>query len=499
MENSNWRDEVVGALYSIYQGEDLTHGLDHAFEVEKLVIKIAEETDLCDHDQNIMVLQAAALLHDTGYTRADENWSIGKVEHIRESIIISIEILSRISPFKEEPSLLQAVCYLIFKHDDTNYSFPIQQNGYSKLSEPHKFEKLFDWSTISCIDSESLLLMIKILREADALLGTGDEGAIRTWTYSLNRSLPPVSNGSPLSSFAWEESAMGNVRLAAKRALVDAKTHFGRTIATNGYRKTEEFIANICERNGITYESEPGLETGGIDKLETEPNKECHVLGYRNWSSLVNTLRCSPLQGDHTLLPYAGANINSRLIPIDNISPLSRYVLRIQTQFHQKIFQSLFNNYALDIFNLSGIIEFNLDGKLIKLSPPIVEHYQEERGELTGDIFALVDGLHRCYTARKLGLTHIRVVLISDIAPQFPLVPLPLHWSDVSIVDEVPPLSKKRKFRFETIQDLMFHFDRYPKVYSNSPLPSDKDNAKYYTYRDLSTIGSDGIRMVTKK
>lgn len=495
MENIKWRDEVMQALYASYKGENFTHGIEHALAVENMVINMAEGLD--ENIIDLTVLRTAALLHDIGYTREVKNWSVGKVEHIRESINLSKEILSSIPPFRQDKSLLQAVCFLILRHDDTNYSIPIKQNGNGLLLNPEKFEKLIDWPALAQFSHVSLEKMVDFLREADALMATGNVGAARTWEYSINRSLPPVAPANPSNSFMWEESAIGNVRLGAKRALLDSRTKEGRRQAADGYFQVEEFIRKECRRNGIPYEPEPSFMESKWDSQAFGPVSDCNLTSYKDWNHLVNYLRRVSLRGDPTLFPYASAEISSKLISIETLNPLSFYVLKSQIEFQQHIHQSLMNKYALDIFNLSGVIEFNLDKLPITLAPPIVERYKETTGKIKGHIYALVDGLHRCYTAKQLGLKSIRVILITNVAPQFPLVPLPLAWEQIKPVSKVPEISQKRIFRYNTAQDLQHLFEGYTEVYTNREIsdnPKSSKFYKYYTFRDLSVIGSDGVR-----
>lgn len=493
MNMPEWRRLILEKLASLYLVDDRAHGIDHAYETERLVIEIAAREEYTELDIDLTILRAAALLHDAGYTRADSTWSPGKVEHVREGVRIAQELLSGVAPFGENQQMLEIVCYLVLHHDDTNYSFPIKKNGYNIVCSPQDYEDQFNWSSLPDQSDVSLKAMVSILREADALLGAGESGALRTWEYSIHRRLPPVTYGNPLNAWAWEESALGNVRLAAKRALLDARTKEGWNGAVERYHESESFVAKLCQRNGIQYDPESGCID--LDTIKRNaPSGGCRLTRFEEWATLQNTLARTPLNGDRSLFPYAGAHIESRLLPLKDLSPLSRYVLKPQIELHKVIREALFANYALDVFDLAGIAEFTLPDRQIRIAPPIIECYQETQGSIKGIIWGLVDGLHRCCAARELGITHIRVVVISNIAPQFPLVPLPVQWQDVESVTQVPP--QKRTFRFENGRDLQERlFNVYPSVYHDSPRPKSEEDAKYYLYRDLSALGSKGIRM----
>jgi hypothetical protein len=129
------------------------------------------------------------------------------------------------------------------------------------------------------------------------------------------------------------------------------------------------------------------------------------------------------------------------------------------------------------------------------MAPPVIARYVETMGDIKGEVWGLVDGLHRCTAAREMGISHIRAVVLSEIPPQFPLVPLPLEWRDVRVVTDVPKLYEKRKFRFEDTGSLEAFLSDFPATYADSPRPVDDRTAKYYHFWDFSALGSSGIRM----
>jgi hypothetical protein len=187
--------------------------------------------------------------------------------------------------------------------------------------------------------------------------------------------------------------------------------------------------------------------------------------------------------------------IQSLLVPLDALAPLSLYALRSQVELHKFIQPALLRSHALDIFDLSGIVEFDLGDRFIRMAPPIVARYLETKGDVKGEVWGLVDGLHRCTAAREMGVSHIRAVVLSEIPPQFPLVPLPLEWRDVRVVTDVPKLYEKRKFRFEDTGSLEAFLSDFPATYADSPRPVDDRTAKYYHFWEFSALGSSGIRM----
>jgi hypothetical protein len=480
-------------LRETYTREDSAHGIDHVIETEKMASNIARQSRWAHSEFGLLALRAAALLHDVGYTQADATWSKGRVEHVRESVRLARDILRATRPFSEDEALLQTVCYLILHHDDTNYSFPINQGSYGVVMTPEQFAPLFDWSQLLASQSSMRDELLVILREADGLLSSGAAGFVRTKDYSHTRSLPLFADGNPLNAWMWEESVIGNTRLAAKRALIDARSREGRLTAIERYQEVESLVGELCRHENVVYEDSPSIQCLGLDVIGTA-RERCVLRGYDSWIQLDQAIRRAPLLGDRSLLPYMTARIESQVICIQDIAPLSKYALSGLIELHKRIHEVLFRSYGLDFLDLAGVIEFEWGDQVIRLGPPIVERYIERQGNMVGDTWALVDGLHRCLAAQQIGLSHLRVAVLSDVPASYPLVPLPLSWNEVNIVGEVPSLGEKRRFRFSNRGDLRVLFDSYPDVYSNSPRPRTDEEAKYYTYRDYSELGSSGIR-----
>lgn len=197
-------------------------------------------------------------------------------------------------------------------------------------------------------------------------------------------------------------------------------------------------------------------------------------------------MKWTRLNGDPLQFPYADARIENQLVDIDRLSPLSLYVVTDQLRLHEQLRTSYLTNYALDLLELSGIVHVRRGTDVFRIAPPIVEVYTETEGDINGEIWALVDGLHRCMLARKLGLACIRAVVIFNVPKRFPLVPLPLSWEEVGARADVPEPIAKRKFRYPSLGS-------FPEIPWSS-VKITKDNYLYFFYRDLSPLGSSGIR-----
>lgn len=476
-----WREILIEKVSVYYRPEDKTHGLGHAKDVEKLSLEIAQEPEYKDMDLDLGVLKAMSLLHDTGYSQQKSHWQEDKREHIEASVRIAAEILPQIPGFSDNQERMTRVLWGVLNHDNKNYLFPSKgRGGVPALTREHVEESEGRFS------DESTKALLDILNEADSRLATGTYGAKRTLNFNLKQEVPLFSRGDPLRGWMWGESAVGSVRLAAKRALLDAKTKVGKEFARKGYLEAEELIKKECLRSGIEYTPELDL-----DELEKYQNKEIEgeleIVRIHPWEELEGKLRQVSLKGDSTLFPYVASSIESRLFKLDDVSPLSYYTLSRQLDLTERLRELFLKEYALDLFDLSGIVEFRLNGQNHKISPPLVELSKPD-----GNTDLLVDGGHRWSVARRLGKDQVRCIYISGIPEKFPLIPLPLEWSSVAVLDEVPEEGQKRDFRFPTLES-------FPDISGYSDVKVDNTNFRYYFYRDLSPFGSSGVREAGKK
>lgn len=469
-----------------YPPEEKIHGFAHAKEVERLVLEISQGHEFSQLSLDLDVLSVAALFHDTGYSQKKEDWSVDQREHVRESMSIAQEVLGKISSFSEKPQKIAQVLYLISNHDNTNYLFPIKgRGGRPAITKEWVAEAERGWDGGNLRDGE-FTAMLAILKEADSRLGTGTEGAQRTLKLNLNQGVPLFARGDPLRAWMWGESAVGSVRLAAKRALLDARTKKGKEIAWRSYLEAEALIKRECDRNGVSYQPELGLEELRLIKKE-EISGFIEIIRVYPWEELEGILRQVKLKGDPTLFPYVTARIESQAFRIEEVYPLSLYVLSDSVQLHRELRELFLANYALDLLDLSGIIEFRTEEGEHLISPPLVEISKPD-----GDKPLLVDGINRFLLAREVGVPRVRSIVIAGVPDHFPLVPLPSRWDEVCVHETVPPEIEKRRFRFPDL-------DLFPDISWFSEVEVTGENSRYFFYRDLSPLGSSGIRKPGKE
>jgi hypothetical protein len=467
---------------------DNYHGSKHVQKVEENVIFICDHLDIQVSNVEKLLLCTAALLHDVGFAAYSPSWSQDRREHVNASLDFTMDNLTKVPIFSLNPAFLPIVCYLIAHHDDRNFKYPSAvREGKVEAVVLGRYTSYLDEFelSLSLEQKQRLQFLLDVLAVADALTATGEEGAKRTFGYSRERGLLTFAPGNRLNAWCWEESAVGNVRLAAKGSLTSAFSSESKRIAQEGYEAMEHFIKTMCFKNNEIYFPETFTNLGDSDVSLDDPQYKVQLLSYLDWKPLKAKLRNVPLLGDKSLFPYANAQIKAHKYTIRDLRPTSLYVLRSQLERHRKLQVNLQLDYKLSLFDLTGIIEYKQNGDSFLLSPPIVETYYETMEHAM--VTAIVDGLHRIWLARELGLEEIWLIEISTISDKFPLVPLPLNWDEVQLSDTVPSTSDKRRFRFPTIES-------FPNISDITKVPITQENFRYFFYRDLSSLGSSGIR-----
>jgi hypothetical protein len=475
---------LQGLVRKAFVTTDQYHGLTHAQDVEKNVFTICSQPDITVSNLDKLIVRAAALLHDVGYAAYEPGWSKDRREHVQAGLDLVISQLRNTPIFAENPDLNDWVSYLIAYHDDTNYNYPSAVRGGEVtpvvLGDHARRLREFE-QKLTDAERERLNRLLCILREADAMAATNTAGAHRTFNYSVDRGLPVFSEGNPLNAWCWEESAIGNVRVGAKRMLIDSISGQGKRFAREHYNAVEIFVESMCSQHRVPYMS----ETPPVTPIARVSDPQFKITRYQGWTTLEAMLREVAVLGDSNVRPYASATIKPRKVAIRDLRPASYYALRSQIAGHHHMATSLQSEYAFSIFDLTGILDYTQDGTRFRMAPPLVETYHEPTENQT--VSVIVDGLHRVLLARQFGIESIWVMEVSDISPQYPLVPLPLNWDDVELCNSVPPTHAKRKFRFPTLAD-------FPNVSALSDVEITDGNYLYFFYRDLSSLGSDGVR-----
>lgn len=154
------------------------------------------------------------------------------------------------------------------------------------------------------------------------------------------------------------------------------------------------------------------------------------IEGYIPPDDIIEKVRSTTLwQSD--IRPYQHAQVAIKDLSIESFRPLQRYALRGNVAFQAALRAELLEADC-DTLQLNGGVLLNNDGYHATLVPPIIE-----RDENYGD--CLVDGTHRVYMARQIGLQTIRAIHILNVPSEHPLLAFPSDWSDMIEYDTTPP------------------------------------------------------------
>jgi len=472
-----WRGRLVEALTRSFAGRNEADGVGHALEVERAARELLEEPEYRgETGMDIEVLTAGALLHDIGFANRDARWCPDCVEHLDSGVRVGREILAQSQGFEGEPDRAESVLSLIAHHDDTTYAFPSKSRGGAPAAR--------EQAAPLCGPEPELA----VLREADAIEHAGKDQMVDSIKAWQEHGVPWYAQDGPrLASWMWDECVAANIRLSAKRAVLDASTEAGCHRALKAYDRLEAIIESECESSGVTYESEictPRLRQLSVGRLADQCFHLVELVAFHGWGQLEARLRGCPLTGDKAIRPYQVANVRSQLVEIDGLKPLALYVIRRRLGEVLELHDALMTQHCLGLWDMPGCVELRYKSDAIQvIAPPVVEEYVEDKGQFRGErIRGLVDGLHRCFSARESGVRRARALLVSGI--QHPLVPVAVDWGDVSIFD-------KRRYRYESRQQFL---DECADAYSISDSQAAEDDYQYFFYRDLRALGSRGER-----
>jgi len=221
--------------------------------------------------------------------------------------------------------------------------------------------------------------------------------------------------------------------------------------------------------------------------MSATSSKSIQVQQSESLSQVQERLRQVALIGDSTQKPYAAAQISTKIVTPAAVWPLSRYVLSNHLETQRYLHWAFEQEHSIDTFHQEDDalrLVFKLEGEADEwaLVPPIVEESPVDGKPL------LVDGEHRFFLAREMGLP-IRVIWISQVPQQYPVVATPVEWSEVKEFSEVPSLAEKREYRFPSLA-------AFPDITSFSNQKIDQNNFLYFFFRDLSPVCTSGVRRV---
>ncbi len=404
----------------LYPPGEKTHGEDHARQVEHLSLEIAQEREYRGllSDEDSAVLRVAAIFHDSGYPEKRPYWSGMQLEHVFEGARKTKMFLVRDNCWYQRPDLIEKAVFLVLNHDNTSFSFPgyrlvefveqgrsLDLSGRPELS-PGTILRLpeTNWfDRIRLMNDQKIAILLKILREADSRLGTGRNGAERTYNFSLSRNVPRAVNEGGILGVGigmWQESALGNVLLAANRALLDASTKTGQSIAWKGYLEAIGFINEILMK-----------ENGQVTLPLREEDAE-YIWKNINGGRMIGEVRIREAIAVNKISVLS--QISSRIaLRISNPEEIPTDGSVVNTGPLKYLREALLTNYAFDpLTQLGGYLRCLVidedpvlgdDEKEILLKPPVVTG-NKQKG------YSLQDGQEFIELARSLKITQIKVL-----------------------------------------------------------------------------------------
>lgn len=135
--------------------------------------------------------------------------------------------------------------------------------------------------------------------------------------------------------------------------------------------------------------------------------------------------------------------------PVSELVPPQRYVLNGTVQTILDLYKT-FKPLGVDIFALRGALLFWTDetdpwGPPIPFLPPIVEESTERNDRV---VKLVGDGMHRVFTARKLGRDP-NVIFVSNLPKEYPYYAYGFQggWDEVREFDELPDVFQKKDYR----------------------------------------------------
>jgi len=438
-----------------------------------------KEHDAIDADE-VFAICAAALFHDSGRYDKEGNYQpseeFNHTERGKELLQIALQSVYLTLPLGSK--LIDEVLNIIEHHEDITLRYPFATNNgkrvtYSEAPRSERSKLLFLFQTADSL-VHAQISEIKISENEWTGLG-----------------IPFASNSpTPLSTWQWHESVAGNIRLIAKRAIASSVTPKAIKLANEAYVSIENYLNDKCRENNISYEEEvcsPRMREDSLGRLSIAESSQFQFVDFSNWSKLEDELRRVTLQAAPRFFPYQRANASLKVIRLDDLSPMSLYVIKKRIEESIELHDAMMIHLGVGLWDMPGLITFQYktEGQQ-KIAPPLVEAYTEQDCGKPFEVLGLVDGLHRCTAAKHLGLKEIKAIFLSKV--DAPLVPLPVKWSEITQYSSTDSLRKeqKRRYRYNSVSEI-------PIETRKRYLPSE-ENLDYFFYRDLKPLGSLGKR-----
>lgn len=455
-------------LAKVFLGEG-AHGQEHAEMTLNLCNQIWQEPEYRGivTEEDLMIVTAAAIFHDVGYSQRRIYWSGIQEEHSYESAIIAHESLPSIPWFAEDSRRTLTAALLIANHDNTNYLFPAyeifeaaRKNQYIEpVGRPSLWPETiinFRWidgqgkeqivKANDVLPREKFIPLLHILQEADSRQA---DIVQRTMNFSISRKIPITSNDGGIPGIGmpmWQFSGLANVLLALYRGLIDAYSKTGQEAAWRNFEEGRDFIKKILEEDRETQLARltPDGQEYYLGSFPPDFDNVGEILRFSDafliWDrgsdfskyglyDKVYIESAAVLAGTQPLLKERlgkkVASIASRLVKVADID-CQDYQVRdksgIDIETLDELRKVLIARYAWDIFTItSGILTvktFEPDPELgdrtnsYTLVPPVLHAREGILQGIRHPPYQLLDGLEWVNCARILGLEEMRVLFV---------------------------------------------------------------------------------------
>ncbi len=441
-----------------YLQTEASHGLTHATETANLTFHIAQEPEYSGHitTDELKMLRHAGFLHDIGYKDARPYWSGTQEEHPTESALNALNILKDMAFYREKPERLGQVLWLIYNHDNTNYTFPafwLFEQPFLGRSAPHIavprslpgttrslppiFEKVLGENYVPNVRTldNHLIDLLQVLQEADSRLGDAE----RTLAFCDTRSVPRFSNEGGVKGIGplwWQGSAAANIILALNRALLDAHTRSGQTVARKIYGEGFAFVRELYDEqleNPSFCKPESGVQTIAQlrpDDLSLIFNRSRRV----RWANgLTDTTYIAFAQDLHGTLYELQERfrkkyslIATRIVPLEDIQSNDnnrpQAIERDGLSALRSVREDIIKSYAFDPFTqIGGSLRVNVHEHDPVLHDEIHPYHLIQPTVLLNHLsnighppYTLLFGEEWVKDAREVGLGQVRVIFVQE-------------------------------------------------------------------------------------
>lgn len=180
------------------------------------------------------------------------------------------------------------------------------------------------------------------------------------------------------------------------------------------------------------------------------------ILRFTPTEQLIKQVRNTTMLTDKAARPYENATICYEEMPLEEMRPTQLYVLRNHLEIQNDVRNELLEK-GHDSLRLYGSIILKSAEVTVGMMPPVVED-DEEYGP------CLLDGTHRAYLAKQLGLKTLGVLRISGVPKEMPMIAFPNGWDELIEYDTIPIEKDKKKYYRDLPKDKYDYYRDFSEI-----------------------------------